>query len=284
MKLSQPESEIFIPDAKPAVEGLARCTHVGIAAHQDDLEIMAAQGILECFGHPGKAFLGVVSTNGSGSPRDGLYKHYTDAEMMKVRRHEQKKAALVGEYGALAMLHHPSAALKDPSNAGVPGDFAELLAGLAKPPQVLYTHNLADKHDTHVAVALRVLQACRRLPAERRPLKVVGCEVWRDLDWLVDADKVAMAVDSHENLQAALMGVFDSQIAGGKRYDLASAGRRRAHATYFESHGVDQNQALIWGMDLTPLVKDASLDPGAFVQAHIQRFQSDVAGRLQKLL
>jgi hypothetical protein len=135
-----------------------------------------------------------------------------------------------------------------------------------------------------VAVALRTLKACRGLPPAKRPLKVIGCEVWRDLDWMADADKVAMAVDGHENLQAALMGVFDSQIAGGKRYDLASAGRRRAHATYFESHGVDQNQALIWGMDLTPLIQDPGLDPASFVQAHIQRFQADVAGRMKKLL
>jgi len=61
--------------------------------------------------------------------------------------------------------------------------------------------------------------------------------VWRDLDWLVDSDKAPFDVSEHENLQAALLGVFDSQIAGGKRYDLASMGRRRANATYFESHG-----------------------------------------------
>ena len=35
---------------------------------------------------------------------------------------------------------------------------------------------------------------------------------------------------------AALIGVFDSQIAGGKRHDLAVLGRRRANATYNASH------------------------------------------------
>ena len=63
--------------------------------------------------------------------------------------------------------------------------------------------------------------------------------MWRDLDWLMDADKVVFDVSAHENLQAALLGVFDSQICGGKRYDLATMGRRRANATYFASHGVD---------------------------------------------
>ena len=74
------------------------------------------------------------------------------------------------------------------------------------------------------------------------------------------ADKVAFDLTAHENLQAALLGVFDSQIAGGKRYDLATMGRRRANATYFESHGIDATQGLSFGMDLTPLIQDDQLD------------------------
>ena len=85
-----------------------------------------------------------------------------------------------------------------------------------------------------LAVALRVIEAIRRLDQAERPARLVGCEVWRALDWIVDSDKVQMNVSAHENLQFALLGVFDSQIAGGKRYDLASMGRRRANATYFE--------------------------------------------------
>ena len=61
-------------------------------------------------------------------------------------------------------------------------------------------------------------------------------------------------VESHENLAAALLGVFDSQICGGKRYDLATMGRRRAHATYFASHGVDESTSLTFAtMHLAPI-------------------------------
>jgi hypothetical protein len=77
------------------------------------------------------------------------------------------------------------------------------------------------------------------------------------------------------------MGVFDSQISGGKRYDLATAGRRRAHATYFESHGTDRETALGWGMDLTPLL--AGADPGELVQRYIARFEREVSLRLERL-
>jgi len=143
-------------------------------------------------------------------------------------------------------------------------------------PEVVYTHNLADKHATHVAVALRVIEAIRSLPADARPARLYGCEVWRDLNWLLDSDKVIFDTSAMENLQEALLGVFDSQISGGKRYDLATMGRRRANATFFESHGVDNATGLAFGMDLTPLITDPSMDVGAYVQTFIDRFANDV--------
>jgi hypothetical protein len=81
----------------------------------------------------------------------------------------------------------------------------------------------------------------------------------------------------------ALVAVFDSQICGGKRYDLATMGRRKAHATYFASHGTDATTGLSFGMDLTPLLTDATKDPGAYVQEYIQRFAQEVADRVSKL-
>jgi len=273
-------AEIFIPDGSPALGAVRRTTHLGICAHQDDLEIMAYHGILECFQQKDRWFTGVTMTNGSGSARDLEYKDYTDAQMVDVRRLEQKKAAYVGEFSSMLLLNHKSAAIKDPKNADVAADLDALLA-LAS-PEVVYTHNLADKHDTHVAVVLRVLAALRRMPKDERPKKVIGCEVWRDLDWLCDKDKVVMPVDRHENLADALMGVFDSQICGGKRYDLAARGRRVANATFFESHLVDKNQGLIWGIDLTPLIDDQR-DPFGYVKEHIDRFADEVKARIAKM-
>lgn len=280
MKLSHPEAEIFIPDHILEPSALERTTHLGIGAHHDDLEFMAVHGILECFAKPDRWFTGVIVTDGAGSARDFDYKNYSDEEMKAVRRREQKKAAFVGEYAAQLLLSHPSSAVKDATDAGVLEDLTNVLR--ATTPEVVYTHNLADKHDTHVAVALRVIAACRRLAPEARPKRVIGCEVWRDLDWLCDADKVVMPVDGHENLQAALMGVFDSQIVGGKRYDLATAGRRKAHATYFESHSTDQHEALVWGMDLTPLIHNEE-PAAALADELIERLRREVSARIQRL-
>lgn len=282
MKFGVETAEIFVPDGTPVTEALARTTHMAIGAHQDDLEIAAYHGILECFGRTDRWFAGVIVTNGSGSPRDGLYANYTDDEMQKVRRVEQKKAADVGEYGSQALLDYTSSAVKDAANTDVVSDLKALLE--AAKPEVVYTHNLADKHDTHVAVALRVIAAIRALPAAARPKKVIGCEVWRDLDWMIDEDKIALDVAGHENLQAALLGIFDSQISGGKRYDLAIQGRRRAHATFFASHGVDETTGLTFAMDLTPLVKDADLEMDEYITDYILRFSDDVTSRIEKLM
>ena len=134
-----------------------------------------------------------------------------------------------------------------------------------------------------MGVALRTVEAIRRLDPAERPERLIGCEVWRALDWMDDSAKVKMDVTEHENLQFALLGVFDSQIAGGKRYDLASMGRRRANATYFESHGVDATTGLSYGMDLTPLIQDTGLDPRTFAESLIQQFAQDVTDRLKRI-
>jgi LmbE family N-acetylglucosaminyl deacetylase len=281
MKFKLDSAEIFIPDGLPPGEALSRTTHMGIGAHQDDLEIMALAGILECFQREDKWFCGVVVTNGSGSPREDLYKDYTDDEMRLVRRKEQKKAAVVGEYSAQILLDYPSSAVKGADKQAVIGDLIQVLQ--AAKPEVVYTHNLADKHDTHVGVTLRVIEAIRNLDGEDRPKKVYGCEVWRDLDWIVDQDKVTFDVSAHENLQAALLGVFDSQISGGKRYDLATMGRRRANATYFESHGADIVTGMIYAMDLTPLVEDPFLNIQKFLEGFIERTSKDIHERLTRL-
>ncbi len=280
-KFSVPGAEVFVPDNQPLESALSRTTHLGVGAHQDDLEFMAYAPMLECFGKPDKWFTGVTTTNGSGSARDSFYASYTDADMIEVRRREQRKAAVVGEYGAQFQLNHPSAAVKDPVAAPVVADFTAILK--ATRPEFVYTHNLADKHDTHVGVALRLVAAIRSLPKSERPKRLTGCEVWRDLDWLNDKDKVVMSVDAHENLADALMGVFDSQICGGKRYDLATRGRRKAHATYFESHFTDKSGALIFGMDMTPLIEDDSLAPELLYQKYLRNFEAEVMSRLGKL-
>jgi LmbE family N-acetylglucosaminyl deacetylase len=281
LKLNRSTAEWFIPDGLPIEPALARTTHLAVSAHQDDLEIMAAGPILQCFQQPDKWFTGVVVTDGRGSPRVGLYRSYTDEDMRAIRFKEQKKAALVGEYAAQIILDYPSQAVKGGVDQQPIEDLVAVLQ--ATHPQFVYTHNLADKHDTHVGVALKVIEAIRRLPKDARPQNLYGCEVWRNLDWLHDEDKIPFDLSARENLQAALLGVHDSQIGGGKRYDLATLGRRKSHATYFAMHGTDEATGLSFGMDMTPLIRDPSLAPEVFIQGFVQRFAQDITNRLTRL-
>jgi LmbE family N-acetylglucosaminyl deacetylase len=279
MKLHLPTADVFIPDGCPVSEALARATHLAIGAHQDDLEFMAFHGIKQCFHSETEWFAGVTCTNGSGSARTGDYGRYTDEEMMSVRREEQRQAAIIGRYTAMLQLDYQSAAARNPADSRLREDLAAIIA--AARPKVLYTHNPADKHATHIAVVVPVIQAIRSLPRDQRPAAVHGCEVWRDLDWMPDKEKVVHDVSGNDNLAASLNGLFDSQIAGGKRYDLGVIGRRRANATFFESHGVDTSDSLAFAMDLTPLAQDDSLDIVEYVTGFIDRFRADVVAKLR---
>jgi len=280
MTLHLPTADIFIPDGLPVADALARVTHLGIGAHQDDLEFMAFHGILQCFHSDTEWFGGVTCTNGSGSARTGPYADCTDGQMMDVRKEEQRQAAIVGRFGAMVQLDYPSEIAKDSADLRLREDLRAILA--ATQPRVVYTHNPADKHDTHIAVVVPVIQAIRDLPRDKRPQTVHGCEVWRDLDWLGDAEKIVHDVSGNDSLAAALNGIFDSQIAGGKRYDLAVMGRRRANATFFQSHGVDRSDALAFAMDLTPLAHDDSLHIVEYVTGAIDRFRADVIDKLRR--
>ena len=198
-----------------------------------------------------------------------------------MRFKEQRKAAVIGEYAAQIMLDYPSSAVKDGSHRSPKEDIAAVLK--ATRPQIVFTHNLADKHPTHVGVAVKVIQAIRSMPGAERPDYLYGCEVWRGLDWLMDDDKVVFDTSPKSNLQTALLGVFDSQISGGKRYDLATMGRRVANATYFASHDVDDATSLTYAMDLTPLIENPDLNLQDYVEEQINRFAQDVKDLIQKV-
>ncbi|HBR94015.1 MAG TPA: PIG-L family deacetylase [Opitutae bacterium] len=272
LQFSQQGSDLYIPDAND--DALARTTHLGVGAHQDDLEFMAMHGIIECYEKNDQWFGGVTCTNGAGSARTGEFAHVTDEEMQAIRAEEQREAARVGQYSFMAQLHLSSAGIKDPDNHDIENDLVKILS--AAQPEVVYTHNLADKHSTHIAVAASLIKALRRLPQAQRPKQLIGCEVWRNLDWLPDDKKLIMDLSARTELAAQLNGLFVSQISGGKRYDLAVEGRRRANATFFDSHSIDASQSVAFGVDLSPLIQDDSLSPEAYILSFLEDFKQDV--------
>lgn len=273
---AQPNSEVYIPDGSDPADALARTTYLCIAAHQDDIEIMAVEGILRAYENPELHFTGCVVTDGHGSPRAGKFANVSDDEMALIRVEEQREAARIGKYSAQVFLGYPSSEVKKGGNQALKEDLKNLIRQTR--PEVLYTHNLADKHATHVGVLMRVLEALRELEPEELPAKLIGCEVWRNLDWLSDEKKVVMDTSENKELQAQLVDVFVSQVQGGKNYTDAILGRRAANATFYASHATDKATGLSFGMDMTPLMLDEDLDPSEFVKGFLQDFQGNVTG------
>lgn len=280
VQMKNPLAECYFPSGEGTDAQLSRTTHLGIGAHQDDLEMLAIHGILAGYEHLDQTFTGVTVTDGRGAPRSGDYADLSDEEMWQVRLGEQRNAADIGRYNAQFQLNYTSAQVKFPHREDVISDLKAIIQACR--PGFIYTHNLADKHDTHVAVALSVIEALRQMGTKAQGITVYGCEIWRDLDWLPDEKKVALDVSSHTGLQMALLQAFTSQIAGGKRYDLAAMGRRRANATFFQSHQTDQTELMVFAMDLTPLIEQPTLEITDYLAGFVQEFSNDASHRLTK--
>lgn len=278
MKFHNDGADCFIPDGASISVALARTSHIGIGAHQDDLEIMAFHGISRCLHSSEHWFTGLTCTNGTGSLRTGAYRHHSADAMQRVRRAEQRTAAAVGRYSAMVQLDYPSEVIRSWVHQPLVRDIRQLV--LAAAPEVLYTHSLTDRHRTHVAVAMHTLCALRELPQAQQPRCCYGCEVWGGLDWLADDDKVVLDVSGRDHLAGALIGLYDSQIDAGKRYDLATLGRRRSNATYLESHSEVRAEQVIFAMDLKPLIVAPQFDPVKYVSDLFDRARDEIKAKL----
>ena len=278
MKLQSPHSDIFVADDSPLPTALARTTHLGIGAHPDDLEIIAWQGIAHCYDKPTAWFTGLVLSDGAGSPRAGAYADYSNAAMVEQRCREQRNAARLGKYSVQLQLGATSEALQAPEGAGAVAGIVEDIVAILRAcqPEVVYLHNLADAHATHVACARHALNALRRLPAAELPQAVWGVEAWRSLDWLPEEYRTVLPLPADASLQVALLQQHDSQINGGKRYDLAVIARQTANATLACSHGVDIHPAAALAMDLMPLLRDPAPGSTAYLEQIMDAFRAGV--------
>ncbi len=282
MRFHNPQADLFVPDGverkrcafphHPSVDFRAPGRHRdhGLSRHR------------QCFGRSDQWFTGVVVTNGAGSPRTGIYGHYTDEEMQRVRLREQRKAAYVGEYACVIQLGYSSSAVKDPNNAGVREDLLAIFR-LAK-PEVVYLHN--PGRQARYARGQRPCGPSRRCASWARsfvPRRSTAAKC--GATWTGCRTRTSRCCRSprRPTWRPRWWALFDSQVSGGKRYDLATAGRRLANATYYASHATDVETALTYAMDLTPLIEDPGLSVAAYTLGFIDKLKADVEARLKKL-
>ena len=280
MKFAQTHADLFVPGGGNLASALASTTHLGIGAHPDDLEIMAFPGICACRGQKNLRFSGVVATDGAGSPRSGSSEKLSTAELVKARREEQRNAAVLGGYATILQLAHPSSEIRGAGRNALTADLLEILKD-AK-PKVVYLHNPADRHETHVAVLLASLAALRQLPPTDRPAEIYGCEVWGDLDWVPAERVIRLPCPAPADFGPSLLRVFRSQV-DGKRYDLAAAGRRRAQATLADAYSADQAEEVVLALDLKPLVENPKVTLAEFVSSLTGEFQKQTLEKIRRL-
>jgi LmbE family N-acetylglucosaminyl deacetylase len=268
-----PGAELFVPDGRTPDEALARVTHVGIGAHADDLELMAFHGIARCLSTPGCWFGGVVASDGARAPRIGRFSALSNEELRDVRRAEQRAAATRGRYAMVAQLDYASPQV-------IAGDtkLVDDLHGLldATRPRVVYTHDPADRHATHAAICAATIAALRRMPAQYRPSRLYGCEVWRSLDWLAEPDLVRLDVSGHDDTWRALLACFPSQTEGARPYERGALGRAQANAVFSEARVAGGGGGVWLAMDLSPLLRDDALSLAAFVDDVVARFAAEL--------
>jgi len=279
LKLANINADIFIPDKISFLKAASRTTHMAIGAHQDDIELLAFHGIDACFKQKNLWFTGVTVTDGRGSPRSGIYADYKDNEMAVVRRDEQCKAAVVGEYSMQVQLGYTSDAVKSHSTKLVK-DLELLLR--QNQPEILYLHSIFDFHATHIAVVSAAIEALKKIPLNQRPKQVFGVEIWGSLDWLPDIAKIVLNTSGREYLLTALLGVYDSQIGGGKRYDQAQLGRLKANATFANHTEVDQLTGCQYAVNLLPLIENDGPTLKEYIDYLVLRFKQQVIERLNE--
>ncbi len=264
----------------PTEKNLHKTTHIAFAAHQDDLELNMFPPIFECYDSESKHFCGVTVTDGGGSPRTGKYNDCTYEQMIKIRLEEQNNAAKIGKYLAMIQLGYTSKDVKLEKRDNIVSDIKDIIEKTK--PDFIFTHSPIDKHFTHLAVMCRVVEALRL--SEYKPKVFQGFEAWRDLDWLNDDDKILYDVSGSKELSDKLALTFDSQVAGGKRYDLAVIGRRRSNATFGQSHSVDSAEMIVTAIDLMPLLNTPDLSIKDFVEERINSFKASALNALEDLI
>src|SRR5262245_63794971 len=110
LKLSRPAAEVFIPDGTSWEAARARVTHLVVAAHADDVEIMAWHALLHA-----ERLAAVIVTDGRDST---------------TRLLEQKRAASLGRYAAVIWLDHASPDVKQPACPALASDLNAILSAL----------------------------------------------------------------------------------------------------------------------------------------------------------
>ncbi len=271
MKNLNQRASCYDPRDDSSTSAIQKTAFLGIGAHQDDLEFMCFDAILK--GLNGDGFSALILSDGSGSARNHSHQNLSPQEFSQLRNEEQKNAAKLASYKQLIQLNHPSSVIKE-RNASLIAEISDIIQ--ASSPQVIYTHNPFDKHLSHVATLECVVSAILELAPQDRPKKLIGCEVWRSLDWLPQKRKLIFEIDAEAQIRDQLLECFPSQSGESKNYSKAVQGRRICNATFLDSYNKDQFLQVEYAIDLSEVISQKPVSLHNFSNRVLEEFKTEI--------
>jgi len=237
MKFFKPDAAVFVPDGLAAEDAFRRVTHLGIGAHQDDLEIMAFHGIQKCFGSRELWFGGVTCTDGAGSPRAGEYASFTDADMAALRRREQELRAWADRTHSAArrLYQHPATVLVARTDGGrliAPWDddasTREFLEATREPRFASRIRQgeqaeLVERQPARASAAYREALRMSRRPEQRGQALVLLARA------LGKSSGPTRATTVHEEILALPSGIVDDQGLPIRLYGASQLAKQPGH-------------------------------------------------------
>ena len=254
---------------------------VCICAHPNDCEIMAIDGIQRGYRASKYTFACVVTTDGADAERNGRFAKATDKRMIAVSMQEQKRAANIGRYHAVYFMNYSAEEARDQENEDIVNEYVEIVKELK--PRIIYTHSLLDRNPTHVAVAVKVINALRTMKKGDQPKVLYGCESERDLDWVIPSKIVTFNVSKNLRLQRQLISAHKSSIMS-RDYINAAIGRRLVNAVFNKDEKRKTAKMTAKAINMTTLLRRKEFPIKRFAMSFVDDLYTDINEMMDRTL
>ena len=254
---------------------------VCICAHPDDCELMAIDGIQRGYRASKYTFACVVTTDGADAERCGRYTKMNDQKMINLLMNEEKKAANIGRYKNVYFMNYSSEEVRDQENEDIINEYVEIIKELK--PRVVYTHSLLDRHPTHVAVAVKVINALRTMKKGDQPKVLYGCESERNLEWVAPEKIVTFNVSKNLRLQRQLISVHKSQNLA-RDYVNAAIGRRYVNAVFNKVETKKNAKLTAKAINMTTLLRRKEYPIKRFAMSFIDDLYGEINDMMDRTL
>lgn len=271
------KGSIYLPKEgkKGPVKYLCICADAG------DTEIMAIDGIQRGYRAKKYTFATVITSDGLSLERAGKLAKATDRKVNTTKNREQKAAAEIGRYNSVYFLSHKTDEILDQENEDIVNEYLEIIKELK--PRIIYTHSILDRDPTHVSVAVKVINALRKLRKGQMPAVLYGCEMWRDLDWVDPSKVISFDVSHNIRLQKQLINVHQSQNAS-RDFINATIGRRYVNATYSRSEKKKDAKLTARAINMTTLLRRKEYPIKRFAMSFVDDLYTSINDSMDRSL